>query len=97
MDLTPLQHTVIALACTGIGRLSGNAVAGASFGIALFIGREHAQAEYRWIEQFGGHLRANMPWYGGFDYRVWNFNSLLDWIGPVLCVCLLAWALDRRA
>ena len=25
--------------------------------------RELAQAEYRWIEQFGAGVRANMPWW----------------------------------
>ena len=68
--------------------LMGNITAGAAFGAALFIGREHAQAEYRWIEQFGGHIRSNMPWYGGFDPRVWNWASLFDWLMP-LFVCLI--------
>lgn len=27
----------------------------------IFIGREHAQAEYRWIETFGSHRRAYLP------------------------------------
>lgn len=56
------------------------------YGVAaslLFIGREHAQAEYRWIEHYGQHLRANMPWWGGFDPKVWNLKSLLDWTLPL--------------
>lgn len=43
---------------------------------AFFAGREHAQAEYRWIEKFGQGKRANMPEWGGFDPRVWDTHSL---------------------
>lgn len=41
----------------------------------IFTGREHAQAEYRWIEEFGGHRRAFLPWWGGFDLRIWGVHS----------------------
>ena len=43
---------------------------------AFFTGREHAQAEYRWIEEFGSHRRAYLPWWGWADRRVWNVHSL---------------------
>lgn len=92
MDWTVLQHIIIALALTGlIGRVTGNYWAGACLGIGIFLGREHAQAEYRWIETFGNHLRANMPWWGGFDYRAWNWPSLFDWITPTVAAIGLAW------
>lgn len=57
---------------------------GFMFMASFYIGREHAQAEYRWIESFGYGKRRNMPWWGGFDYRVWNAGSLLDWVMPIL-------------
>lgn len=41
----------------------------------VFLGREHAQAEYRWIETYGHGQRANLPWWGGFDGRVWDVHS----------------------
>lgn len=95
MDWTILQHVVIALVCIGFGSLLRYPVAGAAFGSALFVGREHAQAEYRWIEQLGGHLRANMPFYGGFDPRAWNWSSLFDWLVPmavcVFVILILKW------
>ena len=90
MDWTTLQHTLIALAFTGLGCLVGNPLAGACLGVALLIGREHAQAEYRWIERYGNGKRANLPFWGGFDSRVWDLGSLLDWLVPCLvCVILL--------
>lgn len=49
-----------------------------------FVGREIAQAEYRWIEHYGSGLRENMAWFRRFDPRVWDFKSLADWIGPVI-------------
>lgn len=56
---------------------------------AFYVGREHTQAEYRWIDAYGGGRRDAMPWWGGFDPRVWNCKSLLDWLLPV-CAALLA-------
>ena len=51
---------------------------------AVYIGREHAQAEYRWINTYGRGFRRNMPWWGGFDHKVWNLKSLLDWFLPLI-------------
>lgn len=82
-DFSPLAHAVFAVAvqCV-IGLLSGAWGAGGVIGCTLFIAREHTQAEYRWIAQFGTGRRTNMPWWGGFDWRAWNLPSLLDWLAP---------------
>jgi hypothetical protein len=81
-------HIIAALASQAlIGVTTGNWWAGACFGAAFFVGREITQAEYRWIENFGQGRRANMPWWGPFDRRVWTkADQWLDWIGPVLAV-----------
>ena len=64
---------------------------GAAAGCAWSISREITQAEYRWIEHFGGGLRANMPWWGGLDMRVWNHaDPWIDWIAPCLTVIAIA-------
>jgi hypothetical protein len=88
MNLTPLEHTAYAVTTqTLIGLLSGNWWAGAAFGAALFIGREITQAEYRWIATYGDGLRANLPWWGSFDRRVWtHLDSWLDWLVPTVVV-----------
>ena len=49
---------------------------GVVVGCAFFTGREHAQAEYRWIEHYGSGLRSNLPWNGWCDPRVWDIHSL---------------------
>lgn len=84
-DLSPLSHavSVITLQCL-FGMLAGKWLEGGVMGCMWFIAREHTQAEYRWIAQFGAGKRANMPWWGGFSWRAWNVPSLLDWLVPVL-------------
>jgi hypothetical protein len=84
-------HMVIALALQGgVGYFTGDWVSGGVAGAAIFIGREHAQAEYRWIERYGLRHRANMPFWGGFDPRVWSRKSLLDWALPLAVVSAVA-------
>lgn len=58
----------------------------------FFVGREHTQAEYRWIAAYGGGKRANLPYWGGFDPRVWSLKSILDFALP-LALATLAWIL----
>jgi len=85
MDWTTLQHALIALVCLGIGWMLGNPVAGAAVGITVFVVRELTQAEYRYIATHGG-LRANLPWWGMFYYKVWDIGSLTDWLVPSVVV-----------
>lgn len=80
-----MLHAVIVLylACAGwLTGLPGLAMGGACF----YAGREHAQAEYRWIAAYGHGHRKNMPWWGGLDPRAWNVKSVAD----VLLPCLVA-------
>jgi len=80
-----LAHSAYALLFMAIiGLLTGNWFAGACFGSAFFIAREHAQAEYRVIQTYYGSKRANMPWYGGFERRAWNLKSILDFVLPIV-------------
>lgn len=58
-----------------IGYLLGYSITATLLAISFFIGREHAQAEYRWIERYGGGIRKNMPWWATLDKRVWDFHS----------------------
>lgn len=43
-----------------------------------YIAREHTQAEYRTIKQHYNGKRSNMPFYGGFLPRAWNYDSLVN-------------------
>jgi hypothetical protein len=132
-----LYHPAVALGVQIlIGLLTGNFWLGALAGSAIFIGREHAQAEYRWIERFGKRfeneaeyaewhwntygqfegrnpgtswdayfwnyediraewdklsgLRSKMPWWGGFDPKVWDRHSLLGFVLPLAASVVVA-------
>ncbi|MDP3549414.1 MAG: hypothetical protein Q8R81_03350 [Novosphingobium sp.] len=93
-----IEHALVALVIQAIvGLTTRNWWAGAALACGYFIGREVSQAEYRWIEQFGQGLRANMPWWGVFDARVWdNADRWADWIGPILVTVPVALWMGRR-
>jgi hypothetical protein len=93
-----LEHLIAALLIqTVVGLLTRNWWAGAALASAYFIGREIAQAEYRWIELFGDGRRANMPWWGPFDLRVWQTkDQWIDWLAPTLGTLALAMVISRR-
>ena len=79
------EHSAYALLFMAIiGLLTGNWLAGACFGSAFFVGREHAQAEYRVIHAYYEGKRDNMPWYGGFERRAWDLKSILDFGSPII-------------
>ncbi|WP_347303266.1 hypothetical protein V5740_01180 [Croceibacterium sp. TMG7-5b_MA50] len=93
-----LEHLIAGLLIQAVvGLLTRNWWAGAALASAYFIGRELAQAEYRWIELYGAGRRANMPWWGPFDPRVWQRkDQFVDWLAPLAGTCLLAWWMTRR-
>ena len=85
MDITSILHAICAVAVQGlVGCITGDWVYGAIAGCTFFIARKHTQAEYRWIKRFCDGHRQNMPWWGGFDPRVWNVASLMDFVVPVV-------------
>ena len=72
--------------------------AGAATASAWTVSREVTQAEYRWIEHYGEGLRANMPWWGGLDYRVWQrTDPWLDLIVPCAVTVAIALLVSRAS
>ncbi len=94
-----IEHIAVAILMQiAVAAALRNWAAGAAVASAWAISREITQAEYRWIEQFGSGLRANMPWWGGFDPAVWQrADPWLDWIVPTLAVTGVALAMNRRS
>ena len=69
------------------------------FPACLYIGREFAQAEYRYIEEYCGRKRAKMPWYAPFTPKAWTWKGFFDWVLPcVVCVgvMLITYAIQAR-
>ena len=94
-----VEHAAAALALQiAIGLVTRNWWAGALLACGYFIGRELAQAEYRWIEQFGAGLRANAPWWAALDPKVWTkADQIADLLGPIVATGLLGAIMQRRA
>ena len=89
MDLTPLEHAAIAVGVQLlVGMCMGNWWLGGALACSWWLAREHTQAEYRWIQAFAGGHRTGMPWWGGFDPKVWNWASALDALVPA-AACLV--------
>lgn len=97
MDITPIIHAAIAVAVQcAFGVYLGDWITGAVIGCTWFIAREHTQAEYRWIEKFGGGLRSSLRAKDAFDMRVWDIGSLLDFAVPVIA-CTIVYVITMLA
>ena len=75
--LMELKHTLIALVIQGaLWLATGDLWIGAAAASALWAGREHAQAEYKWIGKYGGGKRANLPSpFHALNPKVWDVHS----------------------
>lgn len=90
--LFKFEHLLIAVAVQAVlGWLTGNWWIGAALMSGVLMGREHAQAEYKWIERYGQGRRANLPWWGWADPRVWDVHSWFWNLSlPIAAVLLMA-------
>lgn len=98
MNKTHFEHIVYAVLMQIPFLLLGYAWIGAAFAIGFFVGREHAQAEERYIKANGG-VRANTklpPEFGALQPKLWNVDSVLDFVAPAVCVVLIAIAASVR-
>lgn len=88
-----LLHTLMAIALQlALGLTLGAWWTGAAAASAYFIGREIAQAEYRWIERFGAGQRANMPALAIFRTPdIWSEKSWM-WDAALPCAVVTAMA-----
>jgi len=75
-----------------IAFLAGEHPVVAAFAVSAFwLGREIAQAEYRYIEQSETRRRADMPWNAIFKKKSWTRKSILiDFVIPTIGAFVLA-------
>jgi hypothetical protein len=97
MNKTHFEHIIYALLMQLPFGLFGYWWVGAAFSVGFFVGREHAQAEERYIKANGG-VRANAKWpeFGALQPKLWNIDSVLDFVAPAVCVVLIAIAASVR-
>ncbi len=88
IELKSIQHTVIAVVMQVVGYLVTDSwLLGGLFAAGVFIGREHAQTEARWIRHYGNYNRENYRWYNAFEVRAWTVDSFFwDMTLPILVV-----------
>ena len=84
VNQTNFEHAgYAALMQLAISLVTGDWFAGACFGIAFFVGREHAQAQ----DKLGYTLKTTFQ---AFDVRKWSLDSQLDLLFPVItCLTIL--------
>lgn len=71
-----LEHLLVSIGIQAvIGLTTGNWWAGGAVAAAFYIGREQAQAEYRWIAWFGNGKRENLKWWNALEPKVWNTHN----------------------
>lgn len=97
MNITHLEHVIIALViqCSLLPLVSAK-VAG-SIAISLLLGREIAQHEYRLGIQRGWEWGETLP-VGMFEgvWRGWTLDSVLDVLLPALACGVVALVLSIR-
>lgn len=88
---THLEHIVIALLIQlALWSLVGLEAAGL-FAVAIFIGREYAQVEYKVRDRTGRSLTNMMPWHV-MKLKYWSADAVLDWVCPAIA-CGILWLL----
>ncbi|MBM7455169.1 hypothetical protein HNR62_001029 [Oceanisphaera litoralis] len=88
-----MNHSIITLAAVLAASLFGWQWQAALAMAAFWAGREHAQAEYRWLTANKAN-RSRMPWQAGFLPESWNRDGLVnDLLLPGAIGGAIAWAL----
>ncbi len=84
MNRTNFEHAGYALLMQAvIGLLTGDWWAGAAFGAAFFLGREHAQAQAE-VDDYGLHGD-----FAAFKVWEWSLDAKLDLLFPVVAVIIV--------
>jgi hypothetical protein len=89
----PLIHSIIAVSIQVLWGIStGEWVAGGLMGVLFYVGREHAQAEYRYIQANGGHrsLTPEIPSIGCLSPVYWSIGQLAEVLAPLIACVLTA-------
>lgn len=93
VNRTHVEHAFYALLMQYLlAALAGDWWLGAAFGAAFFCGREHAQAEERYIVRHGGHrYQTRLPAeFGALLPSSWNNDAVADLVCPALVVVIVA-------
>ena len=92
MNRTNFDHAVIAVIIQfALWPILGLYSSGI-FAVAVFIGREYAQVEYKVRDDTGISLTNMMPWHI-MKMKYFTLDGFLDWFIPaIFCFCIAALA-----
>ena len=71
------EHSFITLGVVLMATLLGYGVLGFVFMAGIWLGREHSQAEYRYMSMHKIN-RSELKWNNALDFDVWDRHSLLS-------------------
>ena len=84
-----IGHTLATIAVMIAADLLGySAVIAGALTVAYWLGREMAQAEYRYMSIHKTN-RAGAPWWMSLKREAWDVKSVLDWLVPLFTVIIL--------
>jgi len=88
INLSNIDHGFYAIVIQLIFYLIfGSMFVGAAIAVAFFLGREHAQHEYRVTE---GPPIGDIPPWVGFQFHKWTTDSKMDVIVPMIFTGILS-------
>lgn len=93
MNRSNIEHVLYALAMqAAIALATGDWWLGAAFAAGFFCGREHAQAEERYISRCGvpRDCTPRAPEFAAFNPSLWTADALLDFVLPSVVVLAVA-------
>lgn len=91
MNQTNVEHAVVAVVIQFLTfAATGDLWLGAALGAGIFIGREHAQAENRYMAATGLGRDDSFPELACLHPRWWSRDSALDLLAPLVAVCAVA-------
>lgn len=82
-----MWHAILTIIFCGVAWLLGCPAWTSLLPAAFYFGRELAQAEYRYIEDYCDS-REDMPLLVWFYPAAWTVKGLLDWLLPVVVSAL---------
>ena len=87
------SHTIITAILVAGGCVFGYGMETLLLVGGFWFGREHSQAEYRFMNKF--HLnRSKLGFFDGFNPLVWNYDSFVnDLVLPIVVGLLTIWVL----
>ena len=81
-------HALISLVIGLLGAFLGH-IEPAVYMAGFYLGREIAQAEYRYIEAYCDRKRENMSWWAVVSPKAWTLKGMLDWLLPTLVAAII--------